>query len=302
MSNLNKLIEQLQKNNINFKTDVKLDKYTSFKIGGNASLFVSPNSEDELIKTYVLCAKLEVKTLILGYGSNMLICDEGFDGAVIYVNSNFSKVDFIAENIIRANAGASLARVCNFAKDNSLTGLEFAFGIPASIGGAIYMNAGAYGGEVKDVAISVRYADKDGAVHEKSVEELNFSYRHTDFCDNDWIILSADFKLNLGEKDEIKALMDETYLKRKTKQPLEYPSAGSTFKRPPNAFAAQLIDECGLKGKSVGGAMVSEKHSGFIINYDKATCKDVLDLIEYVKQDVLNKTGINLECEVKLIG
>lgn len=302
-----KMKNELDKMQIENKLNERLKDYTSFKIGGECNLFIIPKNEDELKDIIKLQNKMEkdlntqIKRLIIGNGSNMLIDDDGFDGIVILLNKEFSDITLIDEETIYAQAGASLMRVCKFAYENSLSGLEFAYGIPATVGGAIYMNAGAYTGEMKDVITKTCHIDKNGDIGCFEGDSMNFSYRHSAYTNTDLCIIGGYFKLKKSQKEIIKNQMDDFMTRRKTKQPLEYPSAGSTFKRPQNAFAAKLIEDCGLKGKMIGGAQVSQKHSGFIINKNNATCKDVKELIEYVKKVVYEQSNIKLECEVKFI-
>ncbi|MEG0693085.1 MAG: UDP-N-acetylmuramate dehydrogenase, partial [Oscillospiraceae bacterium] len=229
------------------------------------------------------------------------VSDEGYRGMIILTN-NLNQISLIGETLIECFAGVTVAKLCNFAYENCLSGLEFAWGIPGSVGGGIYMNAGAYGGEFKDVVKSCKYIDKDGKLAELDIAGMDMSYRHSFFCDKQLLILSVVLECNKAEKATIKEKMDDYITRRKTKQPLEYPSCGSTFKRPPNGYASALIEECGLKGFRIGGAEVSRKHSGFVINVGHATCKDVLELIAHIKDVVLEKKGIELECEVKTLG
>ncbi|MCH5169690.1 MAG: UDP-N-acetylmuramate dehydrogenase [Oscillospiraceae bacterium] len=277
-------------------------KYTSLKAGGNASLLITPNSIPSLREIVVACKENEIEYFILGNGSNVLVRDGGIDGAVIRLGSDLSKITLLDENTIFAEAGASLKSICMFALEHSLSGLEFAYGIPGTLGGAVYMNAGAYGGEMKDVLYSVSHIDENGEFGELSKENLNLSYRHSAYAENGFVITSAVIKLQNGNYDDIKAKMNELLSKRKEKQPIEYPSAGSTFKRPEGYFAGALIEDCNLKGKEIGGAQVSEKHAGFIINKNKATASDILNLIEFVQDEVYKKHGVHLETEVKIIG
>lgn len=278
-----------------------MSKRTTFKAGGNADYFISVSSEKELFEVLKFCGENEIRTMILGAGSNVLFKDDGYKGAVINLKGDFLKTELSGEKIT-AGAGLMLNKLAVLARDNSLEGLEFSYGIPGTVGGAVYMNAGAYGGEVKDVLLSVRAMDIAGNIKEYSAETALLSYRSSVFQKTDEVILSAEFLLKKGNREEIKARMDELYGRRKAKQPLEYPSAGSTFKRPEGYFAAALIEECGLKGESVGGAEVSRKHSGFIINKNGATASDIEKLIEKVKETVREKKGVKLECEVKIIG
>lgn len=277
-------------------------KYTSFKAGGNASLLITPNSIPSLREIIVACKEHEIEYFILGNGSNVLVRDGGIDGAVIRLGSDLAKITLLDETTIFAEAGASLKSICMFALEHSLTGLEFAYGIPGTLGGAVYMNAGAYGGEMKDVLYSVSHIDTNGEFGELSKENLNLSYRHSAYAENGFVITSAVIKLQKGNSDDIKAKMNELLSKRKEKQPIEYPSAGSTFKRPEGYFAGALIEDCNLKGKEIGGAQVSEKHAGFIINKNKATASDILNLIKFVQDAVYKKHGVHLETEVKIIG
>lgn len=282
--------------------DAPMCKYTSFKAGGKASLLITPDSISSLREIIIACKNIGIEYYILGNGSNILVRDGGIDGAVIRLGADVSKITLLDGNTILAEAGASLKSICMFALEHSLTGLEFAYGIPGTLGGAVYMNAGAYGGEMKDVLYSVSHIDLNGEFGEKSKEELNLSYRHSAYTENGFVITSALLKLQKGNYDEIKSKMNDLLSRRKEKQPIEFPSAGSTFKRPEGYFAGALIEDCNLKGKSIGGAQVSEKHAGFIINKNKATASDILDLIKFVQNEVLEKYGVQLEPEVKIIG
>lgn len=296
---MNNLICELEQNNISFKINEPMKNHTSFKIGGCVDVFISPKSIEECKNAILLCKKYNINYKTIGKGSNILADDNGIKDAIILISNNLSKIKLLDDNKIYCQAGASLASVCQFALKSSLTGLEFAYGIPGNVGGAIFMNAGAYGGEMKDIVLSCEYFDENGILH--SINDMDFSYRHSFFSDKNYIIFSATIKLQAGNKNAIKEKMDEILKKRKEKQPLEYPSAGSTFKRPEGNYASLLIDECGLKGMSIGGAEVSEKHAGFIINKNNATSKDVLDLIKYVQDVVFNKTGYILEPEIEII-
>ncbi len=303
----NEIKLELEKLNIEYKLNERLDKHTSFKIGGECKILIIPKNKEELKNIIKIQKQVEdknnikVRRLIIGNGSNMLVEDSGFDGIVILLNSEYAHMELVDENTIYATSGTSLMRLCKLARDNSLSGLEFAYGIPATVGGAIYMNAGAYDGEMKNVLVKTCHIDKNGEEGFFEGDDMKLSYRHSVYTNSDLCITGGYFKLQKADKDQINEKMQDLMNRRKTKQPLEYPSAGSTFKRPPNAFAAKLIEDCGLKGKSVGGAQVSEKHSGFIINKGNATCEDVKNLIEYVKEEVYKKSGIQLECEVKII-
>ena len=279
-----------------------MKKYTSFKCGGNASVLITPDSSDSLQKIISYCYTKNVKPLIIGNGSNLLVTDNGIDNVVIKIGSKMSKIELIDDTTIFCEAGASLKSLCMFALENSLSGLEFAYGIPGTLGGAVNMNAGAYGGEMKDVLFSCKHIDADGNIGELSQDELDLRYRGSVYTDNGFTIVSAIMKLKKAEMTDIKAAMDDKLQRRKDKQPLEYPSAGSTFKRPEGYFAGALIEESGLKGYTVGGAQVSEKHAGFVINKNKATATDVITLIKDVQKIVFEKHGVMLETEVKIIG
>lgn len=301
MSFYNEIITLCEEIGCEYLTDAVLKNYTSFKIGGKADLMVFPDTEEKFSSIIKKINELALPVLIIGKGSNMLISDSGYRGIVINT-CKFDKITLIDDTTIYCQSGASLSRLCRFALDNSLSGLEFAFGIPGTAGGAAYMNAGAYGGEMVDVLFSCEHIYPDGSKGKFSKEELDLSYRHSIYNDSNLFILSLTVKLNKGNPDEIKSKMDELMFRRKDKQPLEYPSAGSTFKRPEGYFAAALIEECGLKGYSVGGAQVSEKHSGFVINKGNATCDDVLNLMKHCQQTVFEKKGVHIEPEVKIIG
>ena len=282
--------------------DAPMKKYTSFKCGGNASVLVIPDCVDSLKKIIDFCNSQNTKPLIIGNGSNLLVTDNGINGVVIKIGSDISKIELLDETTIRCEAGASLKSLCMFALENSLSGLEFAYGIPGTLGGAVYMNAGAYGGEMKDVLVSTTHIDFDGNIGELFQEDLNLRYRGSAYTDNNYTIVSAVMKLKKADKKDIKEAMDDKLQKRKEKQPLEYGSAGSTFKRPTGYFAGALIEESGLKGYTVGGAQVSEKHAGFVINKNNATATDVINLIRDVQKIVFEKHGVMLETEVKIIG
>lgn len=281
--------------------EVPMSKYTTFRIGGNASVMLTPLNDSQLISVIKECKKENIKPFILGNGSNMLICDAGLKTVVINMCRPEPKIELVNGDTIVCDAGINMSKVCNFALENELTGLEFAFGIPGSAGGAAYMNAGAYGGEMKDVLVECRHIDLDGNLGSLKGDELGLAYRTSAYERNGFIITTLIMKLKKGDKAEIKAKMQELLQRRKDKQPLEFPSAGSTFKRPEGFFAGGLIEECGLKGYSVGGAQVSEKHAGFIINKGGATAQDVLDLIKYVQDRVYEEKGVHLEPEVRLI-
>lgn len=279
-----------------------MSKYTSFKVGGPADLLVAPNSTDALSDLLKACKKDGVKPIVLGRGTNVLVPDEGLHSVIILMGEDFSKVEYCGNNMFRAQAGASLTKLCRFALEYGYTGLEFAYGIPGSIGGAIFMNAGAFGGEMKDVVMVVNHMNLDGEKGSfQGKDQLGFDYRHSNYMDSDLIVTSVLFYLEKGNPDAIKMKMDNILERRKSKQPLEYPSAGSTFKRPEGYFAGALIEECNLKGCQIGGAQVSEKHAGFVINKGDATCKDILDLIAHIQKTVLDEKGVQLQPEVRVL-
>ncbi len=276
-----------------------LFKHTSFKVGGFCDLAVYPETPEQLARLYSLCKEIGLYTYILGNGTNVLFTDRGFRG-VVFITTAMGELT-LRDNRVTVLAGTSLKMLCLFALNNGFTGLEFAYGIPGTVGGAVYMNAGAYGGEMKDILTSVTAIDRYGKLITFTADQLDMGYRRSVFTDTDYVILSAEITLSKGEPDEIRAKMDELMERRKSKQPLEYPSAGSTFKRPEGTYAGLVIEQSGLKGFSVGGAQVSEKHANFVINKDKAKAKDIIDLIAEVQRIVKEKTGYDLETEVKLI-
>lgn len=278
-----------------------MSKHTSFKIGGNADAYIKVNNLSKLSAILKECQDSDIDYMILGNGSNLLVSDEGIRGAVIRLDGDFRKITLVDDTTIFCGAGATLAYLCKFALNCGLTGLEFAWGIPGTVGGAVFMNAGAYDGEMKDVVHSVSHISPRGEIGRTEKDDLDFGYRTSVYRSNNMIITGVTLKLKKGNPDEIRAKMDDYMSRRSTKQPLEYPSAGSVFKRPEGNFAGALIEQCGLKGKSCGGAQVSEKHAGFIINKSNATAKDVRDLIGEIKKTVSDKTGYNLECELIIL-
>ncbi len=278
-----------------------MSAHTTFKIGGPADVFITVRDTDELCAAVKACRENSVPLMILGKGSNLLVSDAGIEGAVITLDGAFKELT-VDGDTVTSGAGVALSKLCTTALENGLAGLEFAYGIPGTVGGAVYMNAGAYGGETKDVCIEATYLRPDGEIGVYTNAELDFSYRHSVFKENDNIILFAKYKLTPDDPAAIKARMDDFLNRRRTKQPLDYPSAGSVFKRPPGAFAGTLIEQCGLKGKTVGGAQVSEKHAGFIINVGGAVCDDVMNLVKLVQDTVKAETGYTLECEIIRTG
>lgn len=283
-------------------SDEPMSKHTTFRVGGNADYYVSVKNEEEAVNVVRLLLANRINYYFIGNGSNLLVSDNGFRGCIIEIGKDFSNVS-IDGNVITAEAGALIVKVAREAYNNSLTGLEFASGIPGTVGGAVCMDAGAYGGEIKDAVKTVRlFNTETGEIIEKTTDEMSFSYRHSICKDEPLIVLSAVFELEEGDKDSIKAVMDDLREKRTSKQPLEYPSAGSTFKRPEGYFAGKLIEDSGLKGYTVGGAQVSEKHSGFVINKGDATAADIMTLINNVRDIVKDKFDVVLEPEVCMIG
>lgn len=282
--------------------DEPMKNHTSFKIGGPAAALCAPKDRQQLRELVGFVQREGVDSWYIGNGSNLLVSDEGLNGVAILLDSGFDGEIELDGTVLLAPAGKKLSAVCAAACAAGLTGLEFAYGIPGSVGGAVYMNAGAYGGEMKDRLLWVEYLAPTGEIVRLEQEQLSLSYRHSRFMEEGMqgsCIVRAAFGLQRGEKAAIQSEMDRILNQRRQKQPLEYPSAGSTFKRPQGAFAAQLIDECGLKGFTVGGAQVSEKHAGFVINTGKATCADVLELTRQVRECVQEKTGYLLELEVR---
>ena len=282
--------------------DEPMKNHTSFKIGGPAAALCVPKDRQQLRELVGFVQREGVDSWYIGNGSNLLVSDAGLSGVAILLDSGFDGEIELDGTVLLAPAGKKLSAVCAAACAAGLTGLEFAYGIPGSVGGAVYMNAGAYGGEMKDRLLWVEYLAPTGEIVRLEQEQLSLSYRHSCFMEEGMqgsCIVRAAFGLQRGEKAAIQSEMDRILNQRRQKQPLEYPSAGSTFKRPQGAFAAQLIDECGLKGFTVGGAQVSEKHAGFVINTGKATCADVLELTRQVRECVQEKTGYLLELEVR---
>ena len=278
-----------------------LANLTTFRIGGPAAYVVTPSHIDELKEIMAVCREYDLKNLVLGKGSNILASDEGFQGVIIRLDSDFRKVRF-QDLIVEAECGVTLSALAKMLAEKGLGGLEFASGIPGTLGGAVYMNAGAYGGELKDVLKEVVFLDDALEIRTLPASELKMGYRTSIFEKNpSWCILSAVVCLHPGNGEEILAHMQDYLERRKAKQPLEWPSAGSTFKRPQGAFAGRLIEDCGLRGFCVGGAQISEKHCGFVINKGGATCADVVALTDEVKRIVFEKTGFVLEREIRVV-
>lgn len=281
--------------------DEPMKNHTSFKIGGAADVLIIPTGIEELIEVIKICREKNAGFYIMGNGSNLLVRDGGMRGVVIKICEGINRVE-VRENHIYCEAGALLTGVSRTAMDHSLTGFEFANGIPGTIGGAVTMNAGAYGGEMKDVIKSVKVLDSENNVLDYTNEEMNFRYRGSRVVDDNLIVLSIELELSPGDYQTISETMKDLTHKRTSKQPLELPSAGSTFKRPEGYFAGKLIEDSGLRGARFRGAQVSEKHCGFIVNIDNASCKDVLSLIKVVQKTVRDNYNVELETEVKIIG
>ncbi len=285
----------------NIHINEEMSRHTTFRTGGPATLFIQPNSLEELQSVLREIKNAEENYFVLGNGSNILVSDKGFDGVVISLSA-FTKIELIGDSKIQAEAGAINSNIAAFARDNSLTGFEFAAGIPGTIGGAMVMNAGAYGGEMKLVTREVKTIDPRGNIVTLDNDAMEFGYRTSFIKGKEYIVISVVLELEPGDKEAITQSMTELALKRKEKQPLEYPSAGSTFKRPEGYFAGKLIEDSGLRGYTVGGACVSEKHCGFVVNKGGATSEDVYKVIQDVKAKVLRDSGVELEPEVILLG
>ncbi len=281
--------------------DEPMNRHTSFKIGGTADTYVKVDDLSTLAAIVRECVDSDVDYLILGNGSNVLVSDEGYRGVVIRLDGEFRRISPIDETTLYCGAGASLASLCKFALNSGLSGLEFAWGIPGTVGGAVFMNAGAYDGEMKNVVYSVSHLTPDGGIGRCERDDLKMGYRTSVYRSNRCIITGVTLKLKKADPEDIRAKMDDFMERRSSKQPLEFPSAGSVFKRPEGAYAGALIEQCGLKGKCHGGAQVSDKHAGFIINRSNATANDVKSLIREVQTKVYDETGYNLECELIIL-
>lgn len=290
----------LDKDSIKYNEPMK--KHTTMKVGGLCDCMVEPSSIEEIQKVLEHVKENNIKYYIIGNGSNLLVKDEGVHALIIKIANKFSGFEVNGE-YIKAYSGCSVPKLSQIAKENSLSGLEFACGIPGSVGGGIRMNAGAYGSEMVNVVEKVGFLDENGNLKEIDGKDAHFTYRHSMFVDNpQYVVVYAIYKLVKGNKEEISKIMEENMNSRKQKQPIEYPNFGSVFKRPEGYFVGKLVDDCGLKGYKIGGAQVSTKHSGFMINIGDATCKDVLDLIEYVKEKVYEKFNVKLQEEVVILG
>lgn len=281
--------------------DESLKSHTYFKIGGSADLFIEPESIKDLQKVIIILTKNNYNFYIIGNGTNLLVCDEGYRGAIIKIGEKFNYIE-IKDTNVKAGAGVLLSTISKETAKKGLSGLEFASGIPGYLGGAVAMNAGAYGGEIKDILTKVKCIDYNGIIYEYNNEEMNFRYRNSRIKDDNLIVLEAEMELHKNDKEIINERIKELTKVRTEKQPLNYPSAGSTFKRPVGGYASKLIDDAGLRGLRYGDAMVSEKHCGFVVNVGGATCEDVLQLMRVIRKTVNDKFGIMLEPEVKIIG
>ncbi len=295
-SSVRNILKNILSDDLIFENE-PMSRHTTFRTGGNALFFVTPCTQQQIAE--LMTQLKDIPHIFMGNGSNLLFGDGGYDGVVIQIGNRFSDIR-VDGNYIIAESGALLSKIANVAWENGLGGFEFASGIPGSLGGAVAMNAGAYGREMKDVVKLSTCVGESGKVLE--IENHEFSYRHSIFSDKNLLVLRTVIHLEPKDKDAIKAEMSELNKRRRDKQPLEYPSAGSTFKRPEGYFAGKLIEDAGLKGYRVGGAMVSQKHAGFVINYDNATASDVLNLMEHIKREVYMRFGVELEPEVKIVG
>lgn len=306
-----KLSEQLRVivGDSNIKPDEKMSLHTTIRIGGPAAFFVTPQTEEAVAELIRLFDREGIENIFIGNGSNLIVSDDGFDGVVVQIGDYFSGYELSDDNetdgsrvYVNVRAGMMLSRLGNELARLGITGFEFATGIPGSIGGAVRMNAGAYGGEFKDIVVSVKVADRQGNIFSIPGEELEFGYRTSCIDRKGYVVLSAQLSLRRGKKEDILARIKDLSEKRREKQPLEYPSAGSTFKRPEGYFAAKLIEEAGFKGVSVGDAAVSAKHAGFVVNLGNATATDFITLTDRIKDEVFKRNNVTLELEVVKVG
>ena len=295
----NQLINCIDKERV--LVDEPMKKHTTFRVGGNADYFIMPKNGQEVKKIVALCKEAEIPYYILGNGSNLLVGDKGYRGVIIQIYKEMNGIQIEGDRV-KAQAGALLSRVGTATLEAELTGFEFAAGIPGTVGGAVVMNAGAYGGEMKDIIANATVLTQDGDIITINKEDLELGYRTSVIAKKGYVVLEAEYQLQKGDREAIRARMDELKVQRVTKQPLEYPSAGSTFKRPEGYFAGKLIQDAGLRGFQVGGAEVSEKHCGFVINKDQATAADIRELMRQVSDKVMQEFGVKLEPEVKTLG
>ena len=301
MEHLRELITQLQLSGIMLKQGELMCRHTSFQIGGPAAVMTFPESQEQVAEIFRLSEKFGIRPAVLGAGTNMLAPDEGLDTLLLETRTGLTRIREVEDGLLEADCGVTMARLATFAMERGLSGLEFAHGIPGTVGGGVFMNAGAYDGEMRQVVENVTVMDFSGKVRDIPGSEADFSYRHSRFMEEDVLILRVQVRLTPGDREEIRGRMAELMAKRRSSQPLEYPSAGSTFKRPEEGYAAALIEEAGLKGFAVGGAQVSEKHAGFVINRGRATCRDVLALMEEIQKTVYARSGVRLEPEVRVM-
>lgn len=300
MTDLLKLTSLCQNLECEYVLDAPMKEYTTFQIGGPCDILARPYDEGQIAALISFCAANGIRWQVIGNGSNLLVPDGGVPGLVIQTGSNFSYIrQSLKPGEIICAAGAPLSSVASFAQKQGLAGLAFAWGIPGNVGGALVMNAGAYGGEMKDVVVSADYVDQMGNARSIDASDMQLGYRHSLFCDKNWCITKVKLRLKPGDPEEIRREMEDCMARRKEKQPLEYPSAGSVFKRPQGNYAGALIEQCGLKGRQIGGAKVSEKHAGFIINVGGASSRDVTQLIHEIQDTVAKQTGYRLECELR---
>lgn len=286
----------------NIKENEPMSNHTTFRIGGVVDYFVIPETKEQIQKVLLFCKENKIPYYIIGNGSNLLVGDKGFRGVIVQIDKTFDEIIFVDETTVKAQAGVMLSKLASKIAEKSLTGFEFAWGIPGTLGGAVYMNAGAYGGEIKDCIVSALVLDENNEIKTLTKEELELSYRSSIIQKKDYVVLEAVFRFEKGDKEAILAKMAELNEKRREKQPLNYPSAGSTFKRPEGYFAGKLIMDAGLSGYKIGGAMVSNKHCGFVVNVGNATAKDVQTLMQNVDKIVYEKFGVHLEPEVRFLG
>jgi UDP-N-acetylmuramate dehydrogenase len=296
---LNKLSQILRDDQITIDAEMKL--YTTFKAGGKASILVTPESSNEIIKIKAICFEENLECFLMGNGSNLLVSDKGYNGLIMKLGSGFEKC-YVDGDVLYAQSGALLSKVTKIAATAGLSGLEFASGIPGSVGGAIYMNAGAYDGEIRDTLISARCIDKNGKIVNLAKDDMEFSYRKSIFWHKDYVIIEGCFQLEPDNEDDILQRMRDFNKRRNEKQPINLPSAGSTFKRPDGYYAGKLIEDAGLKGLTHGGASVSKLHAGFIVNDNNATADEIIELIQIVTDKVHEKSGVTLEPEIRILG
>lgn len=304
MSGMSALRDRLRKElpQLELREQEPMNRHTTFRVGGPVTLMALPKREEELAPILRAAAQEGITPFFLGKGSNLLVADQGADAFLIKLAGGLTRLELVGETSLYVGSGVTLAQAAVFAASHGLTGLEFAHGIPGTLGGGVFMNAGAYDGEMAQVITWVDCLDLEGQPHRLPLDQLELGYRKSLFSRQPWLITGAELTLQKGDPQAIREKMADLAQRRRSKQPLEYPSAGSTFKRPVGHFAGGLIEQCGLKGTAVGGAQVSEKHAGFVVNTGGATCGEILDLIRLVRRRVLEETGVTLEPEVRLLG